>query len=949
MVKKNVKAMSKKILPLLLVAILIAQSVFSHQNVLADDSVYLEITGYQISTNLEAYRTLYSIADPAGKTKEVGLIYGLTDYITEADMVVGSTNSTVYSYSGTSLGITSVKYSDYEGATTYVKTMMLVKNEAFYNAGISVRAYAKLNDGSYIYSDISTMSVYRIASTLYDKCLMSRISGHNYLYDNILTVVNPTYAKVDYNGGGFVEPKEDIVLNSYFDKMDEKNSSSIGSGTNTIANLFDGDNNTKYYDNVCCPTKLAWQMKEPVVIKQYTLTTANGSSMFPDRNPKTWRLYGSNDATTWKLIDNVEDGGMQAENGASYTYTTDFQAAYKYYTLFIEGNSYERGGQLKAGVWLAEMSMIGDVGVSGEENNSGDIDLIPIIPQSNIELTSLYDGIETASANVPLDGGESVEKLFDADPTTKLMFPDFCPATIAWKMKSPVVIDEYSMTSASDAATYPDRNPDTWSLYGSNDASLWTQIDRVTNAGWGAKNMVTHTYQTDVREPYQYYILNIEDNAYDNPGYIAPKVQLSELSLKGDVVNLTENMGTDMLSHYKSIFSRHTTISDHGSEKVANLFDGKNDTKLFATQTGTISWKMKNLTNLYSYTFVTGNDNKEYPGRNPKSWKLYGSNDSTTWIKLDEVYNSGMADENYREYTFTVDAVRPYVYYKLEVTDLMSSNWQLAEIKMNGSYISSNPYDLLLTGDWDKVTASGYVDELIKLFYTSYPRLYARWGSGSEPKTITFKADSNYDGVAYCAGTTVVVSTDYANANPKDLGFFSHEITHSVQQYGGKLNYGGSAWWTENMANYGGFRYFHWANPEYIQVYQANDTSLQNWGYHPYGNNKWFFAYMDSKYPTTRNADGSRKYGLIDSINNLIKSNSTGQEYNDNPYDTNSPFNSVVRQITGYSCIESLRQRFEQELRQGTWTFKGFGTYTSDNWLTENIDGVPNPVYPMVN
>ena len=73
------------------------------------------------------------------------------------------------------------------------------------------------------------------------------------------------------------------------------------------------------------------------------------------------------------------------------------------------------------------------------------------------------------------------------------------------------------------------------------------------------------------------------------------------------------------------------------------------------------------------------------------------------------------------------------------------------------------------------------------------------------------------------------------------------------------------------MANYGGFRYFHWSNPKYVQVYEATDTSLQDWGYEQYGNNKWFFAYMDSKYPTRKNADGTLKYGLIDSINKLIK------------------------------------------------------------------------------
>ena len=52
---------------------------------------------------------------------------------------------------------------------------------------------------------------------------------------------------------------------------------------------------------------------------------------------------------------------------------------------------------------------------------------------------------------------------------------------------------------------------------------------------------------------------------------------------------------------------------------------------------------------------------------------------------------------------------------------------------------------------------------------------------------------------------------------------------------------------------------------------------------------------MDSKYPTRKNADGTLKYGLIDSINKLIKDNNTGSTYTDDPYNTTTPFNKVVR------------------------------------------------------
>ena len=228
-------------------------------------------------------------------------------------------------------------------------------------------------------------------------------------------------------------------------------------------------------------------------------------------------------------------------------------------------------------------------------------------------------------------------------------------------------------------------------------------------------------------------------------------------------------------------------------------------------------------------------------------------------------------------------------------------------------------------------------------FYEVYPRQYKRWGTGSEPKRIFVRADKGYDGVAYTSGSSIVIAVNWMNNHPKGIGYFTHELTHAAQQYG-NVSSSSKAWWVENMANYGGFRYYHWAHEDTAQVYYANDTSLQDWGYEAYGNNKWFFSYMDSKYPTTKDSSGNVKYGLIDSLNHLLKDNK-GTRYDDNPYDTSTPWNQLVKQITGYDCIESLRLHYVEELKNGTWTFTGFGNY-SDNWITTDLPGVPNIDYP---
>ena len=269
-------------------------------------------------------------------------------------------------------------------------------------------------------------------------------------------------------------------------------------------------------------------------------------------------------------------------------------------------------------------------------------------------------------------------------------------------------------------------------------------------------------------------------------------------------------------------------------------------------------------------------------------------------------------------------------------------------------------YKLVFQGDWEMIKHEDYLSNLVDLFYNVYPRLYARFGNGSEPKTITFMADKNYEGVAYNAGTLVCVATDYANSNPNDIGFFAHEITHAVQQYGGKMHYDATstykdpetgkvysvnAWWTEFMADLGRFRYFHWGySSKYCKFYSMTDPSIRDFGYQSYGQHNIFSAYIDDVYGTRKNDDGTVTLGLMDAVNELIKDTKT--LLTDNPYDPTIPFNQVVKKVTGHDTLEEVRLEFVKALDDGTWAFKGYRNY-QDNFQTEDLPGIPNPEYPM--
>jgi len=158
----------------------------------------VEINGFQFNAQYEGFRTIYSVADPKSEVVEKGLIYGLKEYANESEMVIQSNNSNVYSFKATDNGRITAIHSEIAGAQSYAMTMKNIKTKEFYSSVLMIRAYVKLKNGTYKYSEISKKSVYEIADYLYRNKLMPNESGHNYLYNEVLSIVNGNYVRVGY-------------------------------------------------------------------------------------------------------------------------------------------------------------------------------------------------------------------------------------------------------------------------------------------------------------------------------------------------------------------------------------------------------------------------------------------------------------------------------------------------------------------------------------------------------------------------------------------------------------------------------------------------------------------------------------------------------------------------------------------------------------------------------
>lgn len=168
----------------------------------------VKVEGYQISALLKGFRVISSVEPTINGQKVVrfGNIYGYADMgVSEKDMILNSDNQFVASYEATAAGIASKKFGLSDTATYFVRTMTdNGTTAAAYNANYKVRTYAILADGSVVYSNIANYSIYKVAQNLYDEMRMPNVFSHEYLYNDILKVVNADYKKVDYNWNNII-------------------------------------------------------------------------------------------------------------------------------------------------------------------------------------------------------------------------------------------------------------------------------------------------------------------------------------------------------------------------------------------------------------------------------------------------------------------------------------------------------------------------------------------------------------------------------------------------------------------------------------------------------------------------------------------------------------------------------------------------------------------------
>ena len=234
-------------------------------------------------------------------------------------------------------------------------------------------------------------------------------------------------------------------------------------------------------------------------IAEYGLITGDDTSSYPDRNPVTWKVSGSNDNQNWQAIDDQKNNrSLPAEDLQEYRFTPTGAGAKEKFRFFR----------------FEFIRMAGSTRIQLSEINLYDK------PQTPVKATFV--------SGTGRDGKEGAAMVADGRLFSKWCIdePRQMPYSVILDAGEQTPISEYRFVTGDDTHTYPDRNPVSWKVSGSNDQKSWTTVDeQKNNPRLRDENEQEYRFKTATTGNYRYYrfeFLKMTDGT---------RLQLSEIKL----------------------------------------------------------------------------------------------------------------------------------------------------------------------------------------------------------------------------------------------------------------------------------------------------------------------------------------------------------------------------------------------------------------------------------
>lgn len=205
------------------------------------------------------------------------------------------------------------------------------------------------------------------------------------------------------------------------------------------------------------------------------------------RNFEKWQIFGTSQNRETSLITSLKS----------------YMEHYKYLAEWIKNRITWIDEYIHTDAYLTGINPYNDNTVESVYGN--DITKEIMTKYEILNKNIVYDTISSSGGG--FDGG-GIANAFDGNESTKYCFVSDGETVITFGTSEKITMAAYVFRTANDTLEYPDRNPDIWVIYGSDDAAgTWNVIaeSSAQEAEMGDYNFVNYGLKVDKPGSYMYY------------------------------------------------------------------------------------------------------------------------------------------------------------------------------------------------------------------------------------------------------------------------------------------------------------------------------------------------------------------------------------------------------------------------------------------------------------
>lgn len=419
--------------------------------------------------------------------------------------------------------------------------------------------------------------------------------------------------------------------------------------------VFDGNDQTKWLDNVAIPTaeEPSWvqiQFAEAQAVNSLFITSANDA---PGRDPENFNLAGSFDGENFVVLASfIGESFDERFERKEFRFSNGLK--YPIYRFNIEKNKGDSNL-----MQIADIEFVGPIYTSVDHTDP------------------VGTGVITARGRI--GDGEAETKAFDNDADSKWLDNTAVPSAEdpAWvqvDFPAGVAVNVLGVTSANDA---PGRDPENFNLVGSNDGGVtWVVLGEWIGEAFDER-FERKLFSVDNILAFETYRLNITKDKGDSD-----LMQIAEIELIGPELPGLNHARTNGV-----VIDGRGRISDGEAEQFA--FDGSDQTKWLdntaiptAEEPSFVTVEMVDSVAVNKLALTSANDG---PERDPENFSIEGSNDGTIWIALGSWIGESFDERFQRKVlSFSNDLGFTQYRFNIEKNKGDSNLMQIAEIEMIG-------------------------------------------------------------------------------------------------------------------------------------------------------------------------------------------------------------------------------------------------------------------------